>query len=390
MNILSRKTTPAVLPSIEESPLFAFRSRRGNLAGYGRKAEVPRGTVTTIEERIQEFFQQAGPDAVIAGALPFSRDAQDYLWQADHTQSGMTLDQRSHLPAGNWQQRPEPSAEAYADAVGRALAIMVDEAGKPDALAKIVLARTLVARADQPIDLGAVLGRLSTDPATTAFLVPLPDRGGMPRTLVGATPELLLSKTGARISSHPLAGSAKRQASLAADAEAATTLGRSEKDHREHRIVVEFILDTLAPHCHRLLLPEGTTVTCTNSMWHLGTRIEGELKDPAMPVAVLAAALHPTPAVCGVPRERAARIIFELEPHDRDFYAGTVGWCNGRGDGAWYVTIRCAELCGPEARLYAGAGIVPGSDPQAEAEETGAKFGAMLSALGITREGGRA
>lgn len=390
MSIFSRKTTPAALPSVEESPLFAFRSRRGNLAGFGRKAEIPRGTVATIEERVRNFFRQAGPDAIIAGALPFSRDARDYLWQAGHTRSSVALDQRGHLPAGNWQLRSEPSAEAYADAVGRALAIMADEAGKPDALAKIVLARTLVARAGQRIDVGAVLERLSGDPATTAFLVPLPDQGGMPRALVGATPELLLSKTGARISSHPLAGSAKRQASLAADAEAAATLGRSEKDHREHKIVVEFILDTLAPHCHRLLLPEGTTVTCTNSMWHLGTRIEGELKDPAMPVAVLAAALHPTPAVCGVPRERAARIISELEPHDRDFYAGAVGWCDARGDGAWYVTIRCAELCGPEARLYAGAGIVPGSDPQAEAEETGAKFGAMLAALGISREERRA
>lgn len=389
MSIVSRKAVRATLPQAGESPLFAFRSRRGTLAGFGKRAEVPRGDVTTIDERLGRFFRQAGPDAIIAGALPFARDAADYLWQADQTSVGMAIERQGSLPAGNWQLRPEPSAAAYADAVSRALAIMANEAGKPDALAKIVLARTLVARAGQPIDVGAILARLSADSATTAFLVPLPDQGGMPRALVGATPELLLAKTGARISSHPLAGSAKRQTSLAADAEAATTLGRSEKDHREHRIVVEFILDTLAPYCHRLLLPEGTTVTCTNSMWHLGTRIEGELKDPSMPVAVLAAALHPTPAVCGVPRERAARVISQLEPHDRDFYAGAVGWCDARGDGAWYVTIRCAEICGAEARLYAGAGIVPGSDPLAEAEETGAKFGAMLAALGVKTEGGR-
>ncbi|WP_137154170.1 isochorismate synthase [Rhizobium sp. FKL33] len=390
MSSISRKTIPSSLPQSEETPLFAFRSRRGNIAGFGRKADVTRGSVATIEARLADFFHRAGPDAVVAGALPFARGAADYLWQADHTRSGTFFGRQASLPQSNWRLRQEPSAEAYADAVRRALAIMAEEAGHPDALAKIVLARTLVAKAAQPIDVTAVLGRLSTDPATTAFLVPLPDRNQMPRALVGATPELLLSKSGARISSHPLAGSAKRQPSLAADAKAATTLGRSEKDHREHRLVVEFILDTLAPYCHRLLLPEGATVTCTNSMWHLGTRIEGELKDAAMPVAVLAAALHPTPAVCGVPRERAAGIITELEPHDRDFYAGAVGWCDGRGDGAWYVTIRCAELSGDEARLYAGAGIVPGSDPQAEAEETGAKFGAMLAALGIRLEGGRA
>ncbi|MFC7553374.1 chorismate-binding protein [Pseudoroseomonas wenyumeiae] len=97
-------------------------------------------------------------------------------------------------------------------------------------------------------------------------------------------------------------------------------------------------------------------------------------------------AAAPHPAVCGLPRERAARLIGEIEPHDRGFYAGAVGWCDGRGDGAWHVSIRCAEIAGEQARLYAGAGIVPGSDPWAEAAETGAKYAALLAALGIEME----
>ncbi|MCF3639290.1 isochorismate synthase, partial [Rhizobium sp. TRM95111] len=274
-----------------------------------------------------------------------------------------------------------------AAAVRQALDIMEQEAGRPAALAKIVLSRSLVATAERPIDLDLLLVRLSLDPAVTAFLVPLPDGGGARRVLAGATPELLLAKEGNRISSHPLAGSAKRQRDLAADAAAAAALGRSEKDRREHDIVVEFILDTLAPHCRTLSRPDGTTLVSTSSMWHLGTRIEGELRDAEHSCVALAAALHPTPAVCGVPRDRSAEIIAQLEPHRRDFYAGTVGWCDARGDGAWYVSIRCADVCGRQARLYAGAGIVPQSDPLAEAEETGAKFGAFLAALGVNLDG---
>jgi len=388
MNALARKVV-AVSTAPEEKLLFAFRSRRGTLCGFGAQEMLQRGSAATIGDRVGAFFAKAGTEALIAGALPFDRDADDYLWQAGSVRDAFSNMSAVPFDAGHWQLRPEPDAAGYAAAAQRSLDIMAAEAGSPEALAKIVLARSLVALADRPIDLGALLDRLATDPAVTAFLVPLPDRAGSSRALVGATPELLLSKTGSRISSHPLAGSARRQKDIAADAAAAAALGRSDKDRREHQIVVEFILDTLAPHCHRLLRPEGISLTSTNSMWHLGTRIEGDLKDETVPAVVLAAALHPTPAVCGLPRDRAARLIGELEPYERDFYAGTVGWCDGRGDGAWYVTIRCAEICGCEARLYAGAGIVPGSDPWAEAEETGAKFGALLSALGIDMQGKR-
>jgi isochorismate synthase len=148
-------------------------------------------------------------------------------------------------------------------------------------------------------------------------------------------------------------------------------------------MVVESILDTLTPYCADLSTPEGTGLRATASMWHLGTRIVGRLKDTSLSSAFFAALLHPTPAVCGLPRKLAHAQITELEPYDRDFYAGAVGWCDSAGDGRWYVSIRCAEIDGDEARLYAGAGIVPGSTPEGEVAETAAKFKAMLDAFGI-------
>ena len=363
--------------------LFAFQSGGLLLHGLGRAAAVPSGPVTTLGDRLAAVFR-AAPDATVAGALPFDRAGRDCLWRAERTTRAPAAVAPPPAPAGvGWRIAREPQAPAVRESGRRALDRMEAEAGSPGGLEKIVLSRSLVATADRAIDRADLFRRLAADPAATAFLVPLPPCGDRSRVIAGATPELLLSKTGARIASHPLAGSARRRADFGADAAAAAALSASDKDRREHRIVVEFILDTLSPLCRRLIRPEGTALVATASMWHLGTRILGDLRDPDLPAAVIAAALHPTPAVCGLPRETAAGLIGPLEGYDRGFYAGTVGWCDGRGDGAWYVTIRCAEIEGPAARLYAGAGIVPGSDPWTEVEETAAKFAALVSALGI-------
>lgn len=395
MNMLTRldplvradAASPLPPPGGRET-VFAFQSPQGLLHGLGAAAPLASGPATTLEARLSAAFRAAGADAVVAGALPFDREAADCLWQAARTvrqpaSAARPLPRPTVCP--DWQIHHEPDAAGYAQAVRRALDIMAQEAEAPDGLRKVVLSRSLLATADRDIDLASLFARLAVDPASTAFLVPLPPReGATSRAMAGATPELLLAKNGAHIASHPLAGSARRRpGDLAADAAAGTGLLRSRKDRREHAIVVEFILDTLAPWCSRLFRPQGLALTSTASMWHLGTRIEGELKDPEVSAAVLAAALHPTPAVCGMPRAKAARHIAALEDYGRDFYAGTVGWCDRRGDGAWHVTIRCAEIAGRRARLFAGAGIVPGSDPLAEAEETGAKFAALLNALDI-------
>jgi isochorismate synthase len=126
--------------------------------------------------------------------------------------------------------------------------------------------------------------------------------------------------------------------------------------------------------------PEPHTVA-TSKVWHLATNIAGRLREPIDALS-LAALLHPTPAVCGTPREAARTAIKELEQIERALYAGAVGWVDARGDGEWAVALRCAEMQGRIALLFAGAGIVADSDPEAELAETDAKFRSMLEALG--------
>ncbi|WP_245999054.1 isochorismate synthase [Paracoccus methylarcula] len=334
-------------------PCFAFGGARGFITGRGVACPVARGPAATLEERVATVWRSAGTDAAIGGALPFDRDADDYLWLTEHLGYETSSAATGMAIAPTVGVRAEPSAQEYADAVAEALRIMDAEKGA-EGLRKIVLARTLAVQAERPISPAALLSRLTEDPAATAYRVALPDSAGRQgRSLVGATPELLVEKAGRRVSSFPLAGSARRSRDPRADAAAASSLAASEKDRREHAMVVEYILDTLAPWCRELGAPEGTGLTSTRSMWHLGTRIEGQLKDGDIPSVVLAGSLHPTPAVCGLPRDRAAGLIRRLEPVARGFYAGAVGWSAANGDGAWYVAIRCAELCGSEARLYA-------------------------------------
>lgn len=118
-------------------------------------------------------------------------------------------------------------------------------------------------------------------------------------------------------------------------------------------------------------------------MWHLSTRIRGELLNPNLNVMQLACLLHPTPALCGFPTESAHQLIADLEPHDRGLFSGIVGWCDANGDGEWAIVIRSGLLRGNRVRLFAGAGIVAASTPQAEWMETAAKLGTMLNAFGL-------
>ncbi|KAF1016853.1 MAG: Isochorismate synthase DhbC [Stenotrophomonas maltophilia] len=142
-------------------------------------------------------------------------------------------------------------------------------------------------------------------------------------------------------------------------------------------------MEALSPWCRHIEAAERPSLHATASMWHLGTRIHATLDDASVDAATLLAALHPTPAVCGTPRALALQQIRELEPLPRGFYAGAVGWLDAQGDGDWYVAIGCAALQDRALRLYAGAGIVAGSQPEAEVAETAAKFTALLNALGV-------
>ncbi|PZU20954.1 MAG: isochorismate synthase [Shinella sp.] len=212
------------------------------------------------------------------------------------------------------------------------------------------------------------------------FRIPLPDGGD----LIGVSPELLIRKQGERIISNPLAGSAKRMVDPVADRANADQLSASEKDHYEHSLVIEDIRSLLSPCCANLDVPEKPSLINTAALWHLSTRIEGRLADSETNALQLACLLHPTPAVCGFPTERAHRLIRFVEPFERGLFTGMVGWMDAEGNGEWVVTIRCGTVQGQTVRLFAGAGIVEASEPASEWAEVQTKLKTMLNACGLS------
>lgn len=362
-----------------------FRTGDRRFSSEGIAETMPAGPLASLDARSRAFFKAAPKRKRLLGATPFDIAADDFFY-APHAiaENPPSPNPAALWPRGRrWGVTPMPDAAGYADMVARALPRLSHNEG----LRKVVLARALKIAAEAPLDARLVAERLGVDPQVVAFMVPLPQAGGRQRCLVGATPELLIRKEGRMVTSNPLAGSARRHSNPAKDAAIAAGLEASDKNRREHAAVVEAILDALSPYCETISLPRSAKAQSTASMWHLGTRIEARLRDPDISCAELLAAVHPTPAVCGWPRREAQDLISELEPFDRGFYAGAVGWLESSGDGEFYIALRCGELSGDTITLFAGAGIVPGSDPRAEAEETSAKFVALLAALGIDEHG---
>lgn len=372
------------------SSTFMLASAQKHMTAMGMRRRLAAGPADTLAARVRTFFEEHLEATLLVGALPFDRMADDFLFEPQSVSDfPLVLPMTGPRPDRRWQVIPQPTRMDYEKAVARALELIAASQGEADPFDKIVLSRSLLLEADPPVDLMALSARLTGDPGAVRFLTPLgTGADGMPRHLIGATPELLVSKKGAVVLSRPLAGSARRSADPGEDRASADALMGSQKDLGEHRWVVEAILDNLAPYCSELGAPDLPELVSTQTMWHLGTSIKGSLKDAGnVSVAELAAALHPTPAVGGAPRGRALELIPELEGYDRGFYAGAVGWADRNGDGEWYVSLRCAEVSGGHVRVYAGAGIVEGSVPQEEAAETSAKLQAMLRALGVDEDG---
>ncbi len=254
--------------------------------------------------------------------------------------------------------------EAVATAIERI------EAGSLD---KVVLARDLAVWSREPFDALDVARRLAHRfPRCHTFVM---------EGLVGATPELLLHLDGDRVVSRVLAGTTGRSDDPDDDAALGTALLDSDKDQREHRLAADSVSDVLAPRCVELTCDPKPRLLRLDNVQHLATTFEGRLARPLTSLDVVGA-LHPTAAVGGTPRHAAIATIHELEGMDRGRYAAPVGWTDAGGDGEWGLALRCAELAGARARLFAGVGVVAGSLPEAELEETRLKLLAMQAVLG--------
>lgn len=238
---------------------------------------------------------------------------------------------------------------------------------------KVVLARELLVTADAPISRMGLLRRLRRSfPGCFSFAVD---------SMVGASPELLVSRSGEMVHAHPMAGTAPRGGDPTADARLAAGLLASAKDRAEHQITIDMVWETLLPYCSYVDSEPEPSVVAVANVQHLASLVEGRLSQPAASVLELVSALHPTPAVSGWPLEPALAHLTAHEGLDRDRYAGAVGWVDADGNGTWSVGIRSAILDGAAARLFAGVGVVSDSDPEAELAETDAKFQAVLSAI---------
>jgi salicylate biosynthesis isochorismate synthase/menaquinone-specific isochorismate synthase len=242
---------------------------------------------------------------------------------------------------------------------------------------KVVLAREVIVHGDGALDAGGVARALRTAyPACFTYLF----SGDDGTAFVGASPELLVRRMGLEVMSQPMAGSVPRGADDSEDDRLAAGLLSTARTAAEHAIVPAAVAEALAQFSDEVDRGHPEVVRFTN-IQHLATTVRARLRDSSTSALEIAAALHPTPAVGGYPLAPALAMIDELEALERGWYAGAVGWIDGRGDGELAIAIRCGLLWGDGARLYAGNGIMPDSDPAGELEETEVKLRALTGAL---------
>ncbi len=344
---------------------------------------------------VRDEAQQPGSGLVCFGSFAFSDDPGDSLLVVPEVVVGRRGDSTwvttigvGTIPAATEIRRTSPptppAGVAFADGAlsGTEWETVVAEAVRRingGDLEKVVLARDLVATADDEIDVRWPLTQLAAGyPMCWTFHVD---------GLFGATPEMLVRRERGLVTSRVLAGTIRRTGDDARDLALAATLARSSKDLEEHEYAVRSVADALAPHCSSMNVPEAPFVLHLPNVMHLATDVAGVIHDAGDPSATsldLAASLHPSAAVGGTPTDVATRLITEIEGMGRGRYAGPVGWMDETGDGEWGLALRSAEIAGDRVRLFAGCGIVADSDPEAELAEAQAKFVPVRDSLGGT------
>lgn len=313
----------------------------------------------------------------LAGSLadpeaPSDASPDDGSWRGPGGRGGAEASSRASGTVSRGFRREEGDPEEWRAAVEEALEWI--EKGR---LSKVVLARTLDLLADELPDPASVaLDLRDQNPGTHVFLFePVPGAA-----VVGAAPETVATVLDGSFRATAVAGSISRGRTPAEQEALAYKLLESEKDRVEHAIAVQDMVERLAPRVDELSWDSEPHVLTLSRIQHLETQIQARLASGESVLSVLEA-LHPTPAVCGLPRDAALDFLRMEEPFDRGWYCGPVGWFNSTGEGVFAPALRCAVLTRGRWRLYAGAGIVSGSDPELEWEETRIKFGPMLRAL---------
>jgi menaquinone-specific isochorismate synthase len=394
-------------PELPQPELVAWVHRGAGLVGWGEAARVtlPAGEdrFTAGEKWLRSLFDAAdvedqvrargsGPVAfgtftfdassdgsvLIVPAVLLGRDGRGRAWLTTVAEPGGSAGpEGSAQPAGpsqppaivRWREGSLASSQ-WQHAVAEAVTAI-----RAGGVHKVVLARDLFATAAGPIDARVVLRRLAGRyPECFTFAC-----DGM----VGATPELLVRRAGREVSALVLGGTTPRGADPEQDLALGRELLASAKNTEEHVYAVASIRDALRPLCQTLDVQARPALMKFPNLQHLGTRVHGTLTadGPLKSALALAAAVHPPAAVCGTPTQAALELIRDLEHMDRERYAGPVGWVDADGNGEWGIAIRCGQLAGNTARLFAGCGIVAASDPEAELAETLVKLQPMRAAL---------
>jgi menaquinone-specific isochorismate synthase len=319
---------------------FSFDRNEGSFAF------IPKVVVGKKGDKSWITWIGAEPQPTLAEA-PLALTSQEFLWSA------------GTLSEAEWKKR-----------VGKAI-----EKIESGSVEKVVLARDLIATANTDIDARPILRSLAENyPATWVFSV---------AGLIGATPELLLRLSRGMVTSRVLAGTIPKTGDDSKDLALAGSLARSSKDLEEHEFAVRSVADALEPFCSSTNVPDAPFVLHLANVMHLATDVTGALIESKKDIDVfsLLKSLHPSAAVCGTPRNNAFDVIEEIEGMNRGRYAGPVGWVDASGDGELGIALRSGQIDSNQIRIFAGCGIVSGSNPDVEVAESLAKFAAMQSAL---------
>ncbi|MBJ7539333.1 isochorismate synthase [Marinomonas transparens] len=369
-----------------KTDMFLFNSNVNLVRARGLSQRLSLPILSpNFNQEVQNLFKQetskGNPNPILVGAIPFDMNQPVALIAPELSErvtpfasslSPFVDKDFSHQVA---EQSFTPSYKPFLGMIEQALATF-----KNESLKKVVLSKILDLTLDKTVDIPRLLANImGQNPKAYHFSMPLENS-----VLIGASPELLIRKQANKIFSNPLAGSAKRLQNAEADRQAAETLAQSVKDQYEHRLVVESIRSSLMPLVESMKIEAEPSLISTPTMWHLSTHIEATLAaDNEFSIFDFIKSMHPTPAMCGTPTLLAKDHIETLEPHQRGFFSGLVGWCDAQGNGEWAIAIRCAEVSANKVKLFAGAGVVPDSTPESEWLETSAKMRTMINAFGI-------